>query len=124
MGLDTCTLIATRYDFPKSVEVLDITDKGVTRLILNRLNIIAGNNSIGSHRRTYKVNETIIEKVKKDDAIESSDVGNVHVIHVMSMFFSEFRRGISYEELRKLDPLNGKPVRMLDGMKFFMMFEG
>lgn len=124
MGLDTCTLIATRYDFPKSVKVLDITDKGITRLILNRLNTIARNNGIGANYRTYKVDERIIKKVKEDDAIESSDVGNVHVIHVMSMFFSEFKRGISHEELRKLDPLEGKPTRMVDGMKFFMMFDG
>lgn len=124
MGLDTCTLIATRYDFPRSVEVLDITDKGVTRLVLNRLNTIAGDNSIGVHRRTYEVNKSIIGKIKEDDAIRDSDVGNVHVIHVISMFFSEFKIGISYEELSKLDPLNGKPTRMLDGMRFFMMFEG
>lgn len=125
MGLDTCTLIATRYDFPKSVEVLDITDKGITRLVLNRLNTIAGDNNIGVHHGTYEVNESIIGRIKEDDTIRDSDVGNVHVIHVISMFFSEFKTGISYEELSKQDPLEGKPMsKMIDGMKFFMMFEG
>ena len=130
MGLDTCTLIATRYDFPVRVEVLDITDKGVSRLILNRLNTIAYNNEKGStppliHQRTYKIDETIIEKIKEDDAIGDSDLGNVHVVHVISGFFSDFKRGISYPELIKHNPLNGKPAsKMIDGMKFFMMFEG